>query len=98
ESNVHDSKTVSGNNHSRKSSTLTASISDCARGEYAGAARLLAENCRPLARTPGSRRDQGLLHSCCALSFTRLDGDKSATVERDQFPSSTRDTRPNSRC
>src|SRR5439155_18847613 len=49
-------KSGAGGNHACSASTLGAGLDDCALGESAGAARLLAEDSRPLARTPDSRK------------------------------------------
>src|SRR5262249_21049165 len=69
-----------------------------ARDECAGSARLLAENCCPLAKARDSWKDQGLLHSRCALCLTKLDANKSTTVERNQFSSGTRNAGANIGC
>src|SRR5438876_8144801 len=94
----HPRKSRPSSNHAKNACPLGASVSNRSRAESAGTARLLAKNLRALAAAPGSRQNQKLLHARGALSVTKLDAGKSATIEHDQFPGSTRDAGANAGC
>src|SRR6266568_1656434 len=94
----HPRKSRPSSNHEKNADPVGASVGNRSRAQPAGTARLLAKNLRALAAAPGSGQDQELLHARGALSVTKLDASKSATIEHDQFPSSARDAGANAGC
>src|SRR6266446_10211145 len=87
----HPRKSRPSSNHEKNAGTLGTRVGNRSRGQSAGTARLLAKNLRALAAAPSDWQNQKLLHARGALSFTKLDASKSATIDYDQFPGSARD-------